>query len=85
MARKPRNYRKEYDDYHAKPEQKKRRAQRNSARKQAEKRGAVKKGDGKEVHHVNAPRTGALNNKKTRVVSKATNRRIQPKRGGKKK
>jgi hypothetical protein len=80
MAKRKRNYRKEYDDYHAKPEQKKRRAQRNSARSKAEKQGKVRKGDGKEVHHVNAPRTGKLNNKKTRVVSRAYNRSKQPKR-----
>lgn len=77
---KRRNYRKEYDEYHAKPEQKKRRAQRNAARKKAEKAGKVKKGDGKEVHHVGAKRTGKLNNGKTRVVSKKYNRSKQPKR-----
>lgn len=81
MAKKPRNYRDEYDAYHAKPEQKKRRAARNAARQKAEDRGSVKKGDSKEVHHVNAPRTGPLDNSKTRVVSKKYNRSIQPKRG----
>jgi hypothetical protein len=80
MPKKKRNYDKEYREYHAKPEQKKRRAQRNGARAKAMKRGSVKKGDGKEVHHVNAPRKGSLARSKTRVVSKATNRRIQPKR-----
>lgn len=80
MAKKSRNYRKEYDAYHGTPEQKKRRAQRNSARADAVKSGKAKKGDGKEVHHVNAKRKGPLNNKKTKVVSKKTNRSIQPKR-----
>ena len=75
-----RSMRKEYDDFHGKPEQIKRRAQRNKARRAAEKRGAVSKGDGKEVHHVGASRTGKLNNSKTRVVSKAYNRSKQPKR-----
>lgn len=79
MAKK-RDYKKEYRDYHAKPEQKKRRAQRNAARADAAKKGKVKKGDGKEVHHVDAPRKGKLNNKKTRVVSRAYNRSKQPKR-----
>jgi hypothetical protein len=65
-----RDYKKEYTEYHAKPEQKKRRAQRNSARK----------GDGKEVDHVNAPRTGSLESVKTRVVPKTENRKRQPKR-----
>ena len=80
MARKARNYRKEYDEYHAKPEQKKRRADRNAARAKAMKKGTVKKGDGKEVHHVGAKRKGRLNKTPTRVVSRKTNRRIQPKR-----
>lgn len=75
-----RNYRKEYDEYHALPEQKKRRAQRNKARKEAMDRGAVKKGDGKEVDHVNAPRTGSLDGVPTRVISKTANRKRQPKR-----
>lgn len=82
MARAPRNYRKEYDSYHGSAEQKKRRAQRNSARAAAAKRGAVKKGDGKEVDHLGFNRKGKLNNGRTRVVSKAVNRRRQPKRSG---
>lgn len=77
---KKRNYDKEYADYHGTEEQKKRRAQRNKARRKAVKRGSVKKGDGKEVHHVSAPRKGSLAGTKTRVVSKKTNRKIQPKR-----
>lgn len=78
--KKPRDFREEYDSYHAKPEQKKRRAQRNAARNEAEKNGNVSKGDGKEVDHVNAPRTGSLENVKTRVVPKTENRKKQPKR-----
>lgn len=80
MAKAKRDYKKEYREYHGKPEQKKRRAQRNAARADAKKKGKVKKGDGKEVHHVNAPRKGPLNNKRTKVVSRATNRKQQPKR-----
>lgn len=37
--------------YNAKPEQKKRRAQRNAARRKMEKAGKVRKGDGKDVAH----------------------------------
>jgi len=81
MARK-RDYRKEYDAYHGTPEQKKRRAERNRDRKAAEKRGAVHKGDGKEVDHINAPRKGSLAGAKTHVISKKANRKKQPKRGG---
>jgi hypothetical protein len=83
MARKPRDYRREYDDYQGTPEQIKRRAQRNAARAAAMKRGAVKKGDGKEVDHTDhSNRKGKLDNKKTRVVSKKANRSKQPKRDG---
>lgn len=74
-----RNYRKEYDDYHGTAVQKKRRAARNRARAKAIKAGRAKKGDGREVHHPDATRTKGLG-KKTRVVSKAYNRKRQPKR-----
>jgi hypothetical protein len=85
MASKKRVYKKgapgsEYDKYHAKPEQKKRRADRNAARAAAEKRGAVRKGDGKEVDHLGSNRKGRLKNVPTRVVSRTANRRRQPKR-----
>jgi hypothetical protein len=75
-----RDYKKEYKDYHAKPEQKKRRAQRNKARRKAMRDGRVKKGDGKEVDHVGSHRTGSLANVPTRVTSRTANRRRQPKR-----
>jgi hypothetical protein len=75
-----RNYPKEYRDYQGTPEQIKRRAQRNKARSEAMADGKVKKGDGKEVDHVNAPRTGSLENVPTRVISKTANRKRQPKR-----
>lgn len=77
-----RDYKKEYREYHASEEQKKRRAQRNAARRKAERDGKVSKGDGKEVDHVGANRKGRLNNKKVRVISKLKNRRKQPKRDG---
>ncbi len=60
-------------------EQKLRRAERNRARRKAMKEGRVRKGDGKEVHHVKAKRRGKLSGP-TKVTSRATNRRIQPKR-----
>lgn len=81
MARAPRNYRKEYDDYHASAEQRKRRGERNKARAKAIASGKARKGDGMEVHHQNAPRKGSLSGTRTSVVSKKYNRSIQPKRG----
>ena len=47
----PRDYKQEYDSYHAKPEQIKNRAQRNKARGMLESEGIVRKGDGKDVDH----------------------------------
>ena len=75
-----RNYRKEYDDYHSKPEQKRRRAQRNKANRKAKREGRIHKGDGKEVDHKGSHRTGSLANVPTRVTSKSANRKRQPKR-----
>lgn len=78
--KKPRDFRDEYDSYHAKPEQKKRRAERNAARRKAIDEGRAKKGDGKEVDHIGAPRTGSLDGVPTQVISKKANRIKQPKR-----
>jgi hypothetical protein len=46
-----RNYRKEYGNYHSKPEQRKRRSSRNKARSILISKGKVKKGDGMDVDH----------------------------------
>lgn len=78
--KKARNYRKEYDDYQGTPLQKKRRADRNRARRHAEAEGRVHKGDGKELDHVGFHRKGRLKDVATRVVSRAANRRRQPPR-----
>lgn len=75
-----RNYKNEYKDFHGTEEQKRRRAVRNADRAKAAKEGRVKKGDNKEVDHVNAPRTGSLEDVPTRVISKTENRKRQPKR-----
>ena len=68
-----RNYRGEYDNYHKKPDQKKRRASRNNARSKMKTAGRVKKGDGKDVAHKNG---NPKDNKKKNlsVKSKSTNR-----------
>lgn len=72
----------EYDAYQGKPEQIKRRAQRNAARDAAERAGKVRKGDGKEVDHLGNNRKGDLDNSKVKVVSRKRNRKRQPKRDG---
>jgi len=47
----PRNYKQEYENYDVTEAVKKKRAQRNKARRMLEATGAVKKGDGKDVDH----------------------------------
>ena len=56
-----RNYRKEYDKYQGKPEQKKNRAERNKARAMMAAKGKVHKGDGKDVAHIKALSKSGLN------------------------
>ena len=66
-----RNYRSEYDNYHARPEQKKNRASRNAARATMAKAGKVKKGDGKDVAHRNGnPRDNGPKNLSLQPKSK---------------
>lgn len=68
-----RNYRKEYDNYQGLPDQIKRRAARNAARKKLEKQGRVRKGDGKDVDHKDRnPKNNSPKN--LRVMAKSTNR-----------
>jgi len=71
---KPRPYKKEYEQYHSKPEQKKNRAARNSARAKLMKEGKVSKGDGKDVAHVRAVDKGGSAKDGLRVESKSANR-----------
>lgn len=70
-----RNYGKEYDNYHSSPEQKKKRAARNAARRTMEKEGKVRKGDGKDVDHKTPMAKGGGNGRSNlRVKSKSANR-----------
>lgn len=68
-----RDYKKEYANYQGKPEQIKRRASRNAARRLLEKEGKVRKGDGKDVNHRNGNPTS---NKRSnlQVQTKSANR-----------
>ncbi len=76
----PRNYRQEYDRYHASPEQKKNRAARNKARAEATKSGKVSKGDGKDVGHKIPLSKGGTNQPSNRRVQFRSKNRSQ---GGK--
>jgi hypothetical protein len=74
---KPRDYRKEYDQYHGTAEQIRRRAQRNAARRKL----GLKHGDGKEADHKNPLSNGGSNSKRNlRAVSRSTNRHKADKR-----
>ena len=50
---KPRPYKHEYETYDGTEAVKKKRAQRNKARRMMEREGKVHKGDGKDVDHIN--------------------------------
>jgi|TARA_B110000977_G_scaffold118322_1_gene152699 hypothetical protein len=68
----PRNYKKEYENYHSRPDEKKRRAARNAARKML--KGRKELTDEKDVHHKD---NDPLNNDKSNlaIVSQRYNRR----------
>ena len=68
----PRDYKKEYRNYHSKPEQKKHRAERNKARREM----GLKVGDPREVDHIKPLAKGGSNKRSNlRVVSRTTNRK----------
>jgi hypothetical protein len=71
---KPRPYKKEYEQYQGKPEQIKKRTQRNAARAKLMKDGKVSKGDGKDVAHVKAFDKGGSNGDGLKVESASKNR-----------
>lgn len=48
-----RDYKREYEEYHGKPEQIKRRSARVMARRYKERNGDARKGDGKDIDHKN--------------------------------
>lgn len=71
---KPRPYDKEYADYQGKPEQIKKRAERNKARATMMKAGKVSKGDGKDVAHVKAVDKGGSIKDGLKVEKASANR-----------
>ena len=70
--KKPRNYKKEYKEYHGTKEQKENRNKRNKARRKLK----LKKGDPREVDHKKPLSKGGSNGRKNlRAVSKKVNRK----------
>lgn len=70
--------------YNSSPEQKKRRAQRNAARRKMEKAGKVRKGDNRDVDHRDM-NTSNNSTKNLRVQPKGQNRARNRGTGGRKK
>lgn len=72
MARRRRNYRREYARYHGRPEQRRRRSMRNKARRKM----GLKRGDSREVHPKRALSKGGGNRRSNlKVMSRRANRR----------
>lgn len=70
-----RNYAQEYKDFHGKPEQVARRAERVKARRMMEKEGLASKGDGKDVDHIKPLKSGGTSSRSNlRMSSRAKNR-----------
>jgi hypothetical protein len=70
-----RDYKKEYKNYHGKSKQRKERASRTKAREEMIKKGRAKKGDGKDIDHKKAIRSGGSNGiNNLRVRDRSANR-----------
>ena len=75
MVARKRDYKKEYAQYHAKPEQKKNRALRNNARRAAIRKHGISALKGKDVDHIKPLSRGGSNAKSNqRIVSTSANR-----------
>lgn len=71
----PRDYKDEYKKFQSSEEQKKYRATRNKARREALREGRVHKGDGKDIDHVRPlSKGGSTAKSNTRVISRSANR-----------
>lgn len=72
-----RNYKKEREKYHSRPEQMANNRARKKARRELEAEGKVKPFDGKDVDHKTPLKRGGSNGKSNlRVQSKSTNRSV---------
>ena len=70
-----RDYKREYEKYHGKPQQRKNRSKRVLARRKMEKEGRVSKGDGKDVGHKKPLSKGGSNSRgNLKVQSRKSNR-----------
>lgn len=75
MKKGKRNYKLEYELYHARPEQRHNRSLRTTARNEAIQEGRVSRGDGKDLDHVKPLSKGGSNSRSnTRVTTQSSNR-----------
>lgn len=71
VEEKKRNYRREYDNYQGKPEQRANRSKRVLARRKMIKKGKARKGDGKDINHKDGnPQNNSMNNLESMSASK---------------
>ena len=71
----PRDYKSEYANYDGTPAVKKKRAQRNKARRMLEREGIVYKGDGKDVNHKRPLSKGGTTVRSNLAVKSASSNR----------
>lgn len=78
-----RDYKKEYQKYHSKPEQIKNRSERTTTRRQTNAAGITHKGDGTNVDHIKPLSKGGTNSKANlRVVSESKNKSFSRNKDG---
>jgi hypothetical protein len=77
---KPRPYKKEYEQYDGTEKVKKKRAERNKARRMMVEAGLVHKGDGKDVDHKTPLSKGGKTTKSNLRVQTAQNNRSYPRK-----
>lgn len=71
-----RDYKREYEKYHSSPKQRKRRSERNKARREMVNKGKARKGDGRDVDHKNkrTSQKGSNLRMRSRSANRADNR-----------
>jgi hypothetical protein len=78
-----RDYKREYEKYHSRPEQIKNRTERTTARRQANAAGITHKGDGKDLDHkVPLSKGGTSSKSNLRVTSASSNRSFSRNKDG---
>lgn len=78
-----RNYKKEYEKYHSRPEQISNRSERTTARRKANADGTTHKGDGTNLDHIKPLSKGGTNSKSNlRVVPESKNKSFSRNKDG---